>query len=330
MGNKRYLDDKLVFLAGSTGLAGSSIMSYILNNYPTTKIRAAYYKHTQPFIEHERIDYVYGELKSKEDCERMVKSCDCAIMAAANTTGSGTINIHPYEQVNDNVIINVQMLSTFHLEGIKRVVFIGSATLYQEFEGHIKEDELDFNKDPHSAYLGIGWVMRFIEKLCKFWHDCFSMEIIIVRAANIFGPYAKFNPLTSNVIPAIIRKAVDKMDPFEVWASPDVTRDVLYSEDLGRAIAMMIDNDKIKFDIFNLGSGVQTTVGQVVELALKYANHKPSDIIYISDKPTTIKFKALDCSKAKEILGWQPRYIVEEGIQKTTEWWIKNKGWWKK
>ena len=85
-----YLNNKLVFLAGSTGLAGSSIMSYILNNYPTTKIRAAYYKHTQPFIEHERIDYVYGELKSKEDCERMVKSCDCAIMAAANTTGSGT------------------------------------------------------------------------------------------------------------------------------------------------------------------------------------------------------------------------------------------------
>lgn len=325
-----YLNNKLVFLAGSTGLVGSNIMNYILNHYPTTKIRAAYYKHTKPFIKHKRIDYVYGELKSGKDCRRMVKGCDCAIMAAANTSGLAITVTHPCEQVNDNTMMNVQMLSAFYYEGIRRVIYIGSATLYQEFEGHIKEDKLDFSKDPYSVYFGIGWVVRFIEKLCKFWHDQFGMGILIARAANIFGPYAKFDPLTSNFIPAIIRKAIDKMEPFEVWGNPDVTRDVIYSDDFARAIVMMLNNDKIKFDIFNIGSGVETNVREVVNLALKYAGHKPSEIRYIPDKPTAIKFRVLDCSKAKEMLGWQPQYTVEEGIKRTTEWWIGNRRWWKK
>lgn len=325
-----YLDSKLVFLAGSTGAAGSSIMRYIISNYPTVKIRAAYYQHTKPFIEHERVGYVYGDLKSQEDCRKMVKGCDCAIMAAANTAGSNVIISQPWDYVNDNLIMNAQMLEAFHLENIKRLVYIGSTTLYPEFEGHIKEDSLDLNKDPHPAYFGFGWVVRFIEKLCKFWHDKYGMEIAIARAANIFGPYAKFDPATSNFIPAIIRKAVDKMDPFEVWGSPDVTRDVIYSEDFGRAIVMMIDNDKIKFDIFNIGTGVRTTVDDVVKWALKYAGHKPSKVKYSADKPTTIKFRALDCSKAKEMLSWQPQFTIEQGIKKTTEWWIENRSWWKK
>lgn len=325
-----YLNNKLVFLAGATGLAGSSILEYILKNYPSTEIRASYYKHTEPFIKHKRIDYVYGDLKSKEDCRKIVRGCDCAIMAAAYTGGAKMIASSPWEYVSDNLIMNMQMLEAFYLEGVKRVVSIGTAVEYQEFEGHIKEDELDWNRDPHPAYFGIGWGKRYIEKLCEFCHFQYSMEIINVRLANIFGPYAKFDPDTSNFIPAIIRKAVDKMEPFEIWGSPDVTRDVIYSEDFARAIVMMMDDDKIKFDTFNIGSGVKTTVGDVVEWALKYAGHKPKKINYLTGKPTTIKFRALDCSKAREILGWEPQYPIEEGVKKTTEWWIENRSWWTK
>jgi len=325
-----YLNNKSVFVAGSTGCAGSSIIRHIINNYPAAKIRAAYYKHTEPFIRHERVEYVFGDLKSQNDCKKMVKGCDCAIMAAANTAGSNVIVSQPWEHINDNLIMNAVMLEAFHSEDIKRIVYIGSATLYQETEGHIKEDSLDLNKEPHTAYFGFAWVVRFIEKLCKFWHDKYGMEILIARAANIFGPYAKFDPATSNFIPAIIRKAVDKMDPFDVWGSADVTRDIIYSEDFARAIMMMMDNDKIGFDVFNIGTGIKTTVNNVVQLALKCAGHEPSRIQYSEDKPTTSKFRALDCTKASELLGWQPQFTIEQGISKTTEWWIQNKDWWSK
>ena len=324
-----YLDGKTVFLAGSTGLAGTSIMQHILEHCPATTIRAAW-RETGTFVNHERVQYVRGDLTSKDDCRAMVRGCDCAVMAAAFTAGAAVMKTEPWRYVNANVIMNSQMLEAFHFEGVKRAVFIGSATLYQEFEGFIKEDELDLNKDPQAAYYGIGWAMRYIEKLCRFWHDKAGLEVAIARAANIYGPYAKFDPKTSNFIPAIIRKAVDKMNPFEVWGSPDVTRDVIFAEDFARAIVMLLNNENVKFDTFNIGSGLKTTVGDVVGWALKYSGHEHAEIKYVSGGPTTIGFRALDCSKLRATLGWELVNTPEEGVRKTTEWWIKNSSGWKR
>lgn len=323
-----YTDNKLIFLAGATGSVGSAIMQYILDNHPTTRIRAAY-RQTKPFIEHERIEYVNGDLRSQDDCRRMVKGCDCAIMAASNSAGSKLMTSQPWKYLNDNIQMNIQMLEAFHSENIKRIISIGTAAVYQEFDGYIKENELDLNEDPHSAYLGVGWIARFIEKICQFWYEKTGMEIINVRAANIFGPYASFDPSMSYFIPAIVRKAVERMNPFEVWGNPDVTRDVLYSEDFARAIVMMLNNTDLKFDVFNIGSGIKTTVDDVVNWSLKYAEHAPK-VQYDVDKPTTIKYRALDISKAKTVLGWQPQYTTEYGIKKTVEWWMENKARWNK
>jgi len=201
-----FLENKLVFLAGSTGLAGSAIIKRLLAVCPTVKIRASYYKNTQPFIEDKRIEYVCGDLRSLEDCRRMSSGCDCAIMAAAYTGGAAVAASSLWERIEDNLMMNTRMLEAFCAEKINRVIYVGSASLYQEFEGNIREDELDLNKDPHLSHFGFGWVVRFTEKLCALIHEKYGIEVIIVRASNIFGPNAKFDPRTSNFIPAIIRK----------------------------------------------------------------------------------------------------------------------------
>ena len=324
-----YLNNKTVFLAGATGLVGTSIIQHLLNHCPDTKIRAVY-NQTNPFIQNERITYIKTDLRDKQKCREAVMGCDCAIMAAANTGGSQQLVSEPWHQINDNLIMNAQLFEAFYFEKIMRVIYIGSATVYQEFDGPIKEEDLDLNQNPHPAYSGIAHVVRYLEKLSQFWHDFANMEIICVRAANIFGPYAKFNPKTSNFIPAIIRKAVNKMNPFEVWGSPDITRDVIYSEDFAKAIVMIMNHKQIGYDVFNIGSGTKTTVGDVVQWALKYSDHQTCTITYQNDKPTTIKFRSIDCSKAQTILGWQPDHSIEEGIQKTTQWWIKNQTRWTK
>jgi len=317
-----YINNKLIFLAGATGTVGSNIAEYILDNYPTARIRGTY-RQTKPFIKHERMEFVKGDLRKQEDCRRMVKGCDAVIMAASQSASSENFTAYPWKFLNDNIIMNAQMLEAFYLENIKRIVYIGTSAVYQEFQGHIKENELDMNKESHHTYLGVTWIARFVEKLCQFWHEKTGMEIIIVRAANIFGPNAR-EGVTEYFVPAIIRKAIRKMDPFEVWGSGDVTRDIIYSQDFARAIAMMLDNLKIKFDVFNIGSGIKTTVDDVVKLALNHARHKPSKINYDISKPTTIKFRALDVSKAKIMLGWQPEFSISEGIKKTVDWMTEN------
>jgi nucleoside-diphosphate-sugar epimerase len=154
------------------------------------------------------------------------------------------------------------------------------------------------------------------------------MEIVIARAANIFGPYARFDPANSNFIPALIRKAVARMDPFEVWGNPAVTRDVVYVDDFAKAVILMLDNSNIRFDVFNIGSGVKTTVGDVVQCVLQYSGHNPARIIYNEQNPSTVPFRVLDNSKAKAILGWNLEYSVAEGISRTVEWWKENHERW--
>jgi nucleoside-diphosphate-sugar epimerase len=321
--------NKMLFLAGSTGMVGTSILTNILKDRARIRIRASYL-HTRPFIRDKRIEYVKGDLRSLSDCRRMVRGCDRAIMAAAVTSGAAGLVAKPVEQVSDNILMNTQMLEAFYRENVKRAVYIGSSTVYQEYKGSIREDQLDLNKPPHPGYAGIGNVVRFIEKLCEFWHVQTGIEIVILRATNIFGPYARFDPQSSNFIPAIIRKAVARMDPFEVWGSPRVVRDVIYSEDFARGVVAALGKENIRFDIFNIGSGLQTEVSGVVRLALQCAGHIPGRITYNGSRPTTSSFRAFDCSKAGRLLGWKPACTLEEGIRITADWWIKNRGWWKR
>ena len=323
------LEDKKIFIAGASGLAGTGIIQHILGHYPLTRIKGTYLS-TQPFLEDERLEFVKADLRRKEDCRLAMHGCDLAIIAAANTGGARAAHDQPQLQMTDNLVMDANLLDACYVENIPRVIFISSASVYQEFEGYIKEDQLDWNKDPHPAYFGVGWVKRTNEKLCQFWHDKFGQEIVVLRAANIYGPYAKFDPRQSNFIPALIRKATDKKDPFQVWGNPDVTRDVIFVKDFAKAVCLFLAEENIRFGIFNLGTGKAVTVGDVVDQVLKCAGHTPRNIVYPDKKTATIQFRALDCGKIKNAIGWTPATSLSEGLHSTTEWWINNKSWWTK
>lgn len=323
------MNGKRVFVAGATGLAGSAILKCLLGQDSSVTILAAC-NQTVPFLHDERIEYVQVDLSSPEACRRVVADCDYAVMAAARTSGAAVLASQPWQQINANLFMNATLLQALAEAGVKRLVLVGSASLYQNFEGYIREDQLDLNQDPPASYLGIGWVTRYIEKLCAFWHRQAGLDIVLVRAANIFGPFSRFNPETSNFIPALIRKAVAGLEPFEVWGSSEVTRDVIYADDFARAVVMLLEREDISFDVFNVGSGIRTTVGDVVEWVLKYAGHAPARIIYNDQRPTTVPFRAIDCTKARDMLGWAPEYSVEKGIEHTVAWWKENKDRWTK
>ena len=309
-------------------MTGSSIVRCLLDRHPSTRIVGSCFK-TEPAIRSDRVRYVQGDLRSLEDCRRMARGCDVAIMAAAYAGGAGYTTKSPFEHTRENLLMNRALLEAFHLEGIKRIVFIGSSAIYQAFEGSIREDQLDLNQDPCAAYFGFGWAMRFLEKMGQYLHEQCGTEVVLVRAANIFGPRDKFDPARSNFVPAMIRKAVDRMDPFEVWGSPDVVRDVIFCDDFAAGVVRLADADRIGFDAFNLGSGVRTTVGDVVAWTLKAAGHRPAGgIRYRQDKPTTIRFRALDCTKVQKAVGWSPGHRIEQGIQETVQWWTENKDTW--
>lgn len=319
--NAHALDGKTVFVAGGAGLAGSSVVRALLAASPTVRVRAGCRGTTGRFIDDARVEYVPGDLRDAAHCRRLAKGCHWGVLCAANTGGAAQANAAPWHQVTDNLVMDATLLQALFDEGVRRAVYVGSASAYQECDGLIAEDDLDWNMDPAPAHFGVGWAKRAAEKLCRFWHDKAGIHMVIVRAANIYGPYAKFDPATANFIPALIRKAVERMDPFEIWGRPEIARDVLYADDFGTGVVALLTKTDITWDVFNLGSGRAVTVGDVVDLALRHANHSPAATTWRQDGPTTISTRTLDCRKITAATGWLPAVGLDEGIRRTVTWW---------
>jgi len=306
------LDGRTVFVAGASGLAGSSVVRRLLAASPTVRVRAGRRGDGGAIIDDPRVEYVQGDLRDDADCRRLVKGCDWAVLTAANTGGAAEAVGEPWRQVTDNIVMDAQVLQALQSEGVRRAIYVSSATVYQEGDAAIAEHDLDWNRDPAPAQFGIGWVKRAAEKLCRFWHEAAGIDIVIARAANIYGPFAKFDAQRANFIPALIRKAVARMDPFEAWGSPEVTRDVLYADDFADGVVALLGATGITFDVFNLGSGRGVTVGEVVETVLRHAGHAPSAITWRGGAPTTARCKVLDCARIEEGDRWRATVDVDE------------------
>jgi nucleoside-diphosphate-sugar epimerase len=318
-----------ILVAGATGMVGTSIMRHLVSEHPSVAVSGTWH-FSAPFCNGGNLEYVQADLTIREECRKAVRGCSGVIMAAAHSGGAASSMAEPQRQTTDNLVMDANLLEACHAEGVERVVFISSATVYQDLEGVISESGLDWNKDPHPAHFGVGWAKRSAEKLCQFWHLKYGLEVVVARASNVYGPFARFDPGRSNFIPALIRKAADELDPFDVWGSPKVTRDVIFCEDFARAISGLFFAAQIKHDVFNVGSGTSTTVGEVVELALRAAGHRPSRINYTESGPSTTKSRLLDCSKIRQAIDWTPVVSLEQGIRETTLWWTENKYRWKK
>ncbi len=329
MTTQMSLDDHKVLVAGATGLVGAAVVQALLDASLSVTVKGTYRSAAGAFIVDDRVSYVEVDLGTREGCREAVSGCASAVLSAANTGGAMQTKTAPWQLVTDNVVMESLLLDAVHAEGIRKVVYLGTATVYQDFDGFIREDELDLNTDPPAAYFGVGWAKRYMEKQCAFWHQATDLDISVIRAANVYGPNAQFNPERSNFIAALIRKAVDRMDPFEVWGSLDVTRDVIYSSDVADAAVRMLSQCS-GFNVFNIGSERTTSVGEICDVALKSADHTPREVRQLDDRPVTIQSRGLDCSKARSELGWTPRVDINEGIMRTTHWWESHKDDWKR
>lgn len=323
-----YIDGKTIFVAGASGMAGSAIVQQLLASSPTVRVRGSFRSDAGHFVDDPRVTYERADFRNAEDCARLVQGCDTAVLSAAVTGGARQAAEEPWRIITDNVVLDARLIEAVGLAGIKRAVYISSATAYQEFDGFIGETQLDWNIDPVQSYMGTGWVNRYAEKLCQFWHQQRGVSFTVARASNIFGPFAKFDPQSANFIPALIRKAVGRMEPFEVWGNPAITRDVIYSEDFGGAIVALLNAPATGFDVFNVGTARLTRVGEVVDWALRFAGHTPREIVWRGDAPTSTRFRALDCAKLTRVTGWRPAISIEEGVARTTRWWRDNRDSW--
>jgi GDP-L-fucose synthase len=243
-------------------------------------------------------------------------------MCAANTSGAKVIATNPMVHLTPNILMNVNMLEAAYQADVEKFLFMSSNTVYPLTNYPVKEG--DVTNEFYDSYHIVAWMKRFTEIICDMYASRIKkpMKTVVVRPGNLYGPYDKFDWEKSKVIPALIRRAVERQNPFVVWGNGMDLKDFLYIDDYidGMLLAMEKLN---QFQPINIASGEAVTIREVLGEILRAASYEDAPIEYDSSKPTMIPRRMIDISLAKKILGWQPKVSLEEGTKKTVDWYTE-------
>ena len=309
--------DKRVLVAGATGLIGSHLTQRLLAE--GARVRATHWKRDIA-LRHPALETMRADLTHGEDCRRVVREMEWVFLCAASTSGAATIQATPMVHVTPNVLINSQMLEAAYEAGVSKFQWLSSTVAYPSSDQPMKEEQM-FQGEPFEKYYFAGWTKRFTEILCRMYGEKLArtMTTIVLRPTNVYGPHDDFEFATSHVIPALIRKVVERWDPLEVWGDGSEVRDAIYVDDMVEA--MVLAAQRIEhYDTVNIGLGRGYSVNQILKLILELDDYKDARVTYNRSKPTMIPIRLIDTAKAERVLGFRAKVDLPEGLRRTIEW----------
>ena len=310
-----FYRDKLVLVSGGTGFVGSHFVEELLRQGARVRVPI----HERPLRVHDdRVETMAADLTQQHDCLRACRGVDCVVHAAGAVAAAAVTASNPMAAITANLTLTAEMLQAASTENVDRFLLFSSSTGYPAADRPVKEEEF-WSGPTHPTYFGYGWMRRYLERMGEFVHSKSDTKIAIVRPTAVYGRHDDFDPVTSHVVPALIRRAVAKETPFVVWGSPDVVRDFLHITDLIKGSLLLLEKHA-QCDPVNIGYGEGVTIGQVVDIILRAAGHVDAEVQYDESKPTTIPFRMADISKARELLGFAPSITIEDGLRDTVDW----------
>lgn len=306
-----------VLVAGATGLIGSNLLKRLLDEGAT--VRATVYKRV-PIDADPRVEFVRCDLRLAADCARAVAGMQHVHLCAATTSGAAAIAATPMIHVTPNVLINSQMLEAAYLAGVDKFIWLGSTVAYPMSDQPMREDQL-MTGEPFEKYFFAGWAKRFMEILCQMYGERLvkKMTTIVLRPTNVYGPNDDFEFATSHVIPALIRKVIERWDPIEVWGDGSEVRDAIYVDDMVEAMVLAASRLE-SYSAINIGLGKGYSVREVLKLILEVDGYAQAKVIYDPTKPTMIPIRLINTGKAESELGFKAKVDLQEGVRRTIEW----------
>ena len=275
-----------------------------------------------------KIKFIQNDLEyiSKSDINQIFKDKEIVFHLAAVHGGRGYITTHPAD-VSSNYSIDHHVFEACSDSNVENLIFASTACVYptklQENIGSgykLKEEDADpTNLDGlMSADIEYGWEKLMSEMQLNAFKKQYGLKTCPVRFVTAYGPREN----ETHAIIALIYKAVEKMEPYEIWGDGNQERDFTFVEDIVEGT--ILAGEKI-FDgtPINLGTGHQYKMIDVVKIIFKLLNWTPNDISFDTSKPVGALSRALDNNRAKELIGWSPRFSLEEGLRKTIEWYVQ-------
>lgn len=262
------------------------------------------------------------DLRKWENCVEAVKDIDLVIHLAAKVGGIGFNRGYPAELFYDNAIMGIQMIEAARQEGVKKFVCLGTVCAYPKFTPVPFSEEDLWNGYPEETNAPYGLAKKMLLVQSQAYRQQYGFNSIYLLPVNLYGPKDNFDPRSSHVIPALIKKFIDAMRDdkgvVDVWGTGSASREFLYVEDAARGIVMAAERYN-KPDPVNIGAGREIKIRELVELIADITGFK-GEIRWDSSKPDGQPRRCLAISRAKEEFGFEPKVDFKEGLRRTIEW----------
>ena len=304
-----YLDSKNVVVTGGAGFLGRHVVE---------KLRSAGCKDV--FVP--RSDEY--DLAKQADIIRLLEAADpdMVIHLAAVVGGIGANRLHPGSFFYQNLIMGIQLMEQARLRGVSKFVTAGTICSYPKFTPvPFKEEDL-WNGYPEETNAPYGLAKKMLIVQAQAYRAEYNFNAINPMLVNLYGPGDNFDPVSSHVIPALIRKCIEAIeggdDKIEVWGTGKATREFLYVEDAAEAIVLAAEKWDSP-DPINIGTGKEISIKDLVELIARICGFE-GKIEWDASKPDGQPRRCLDVSNANEHLGFVARTDFETGLRRTVEW----------
>tara|TARA_B100000902_G_scaffold331874_1_gene329505 strand:+ start:8267 stop:9271 length:1005 start_codon:yes stop_codon:yes gene_type:complete len=320
---KNNFKNKNILIAGGTGMVGQALVPKLKKYGARIYIASMDSKHLSP----KGIKKFYKlDLININNCLRVTKKMDCVINLLG-VTGSPKINYsNPGSFMMSNLYCAVNLLYAAQKNRVSRYLYTSTYGVYGE-ESSMKENDM-WNHFPSINDKYAGWAKRMGELQIEAYKKEFKFKgLHVIRPANIYGPYANFNPKNSMVVASIIRRVVEGENPLKVWGDGKAIRDFIYSEDVADAIIKVINNN-IQVPI-NVGSGKGTTIKKLVSEIVNCSKIKfKPKVIFEKSKKSGGKVgdrkRVLNVKLARKY-NIKNKINLSKGLMYTIDWYLKNK-----
>jgi GDP-L-fucose synthase len=307
--------NKKIYIAGHRGMVGSAIWRALEAKGYTNLVG----KTSQEL-----------DLRNQEQVNNFFETekPDIVIDAAARVGGILANNNYPYQFLMENMQIQNNLIEAAHQSNVNKFIFLGSSCIYPKLAPQPLKEEclLTSSLEPTNEWYAIAKITGV--KACEAIRKQFNKDFVSLMPTNLYGTHDNFDLQTSHVLPAMMRKFHEAKikeqlsgysEPVELWGSGTPMREFLFVDDMAEAVLFALEN-KLNEHLYNVGSGTDVTIKDLALLIQNTVGHQ-GEILWDATKPDGTPRKLMDVSKLKE-MGWGAKIDLEEGIQKTYQWFL--------